>query len=366
MYKHLIRPILFTQDAEFIHTLTIRGLQLVSKMPVLAGGMRIFCKSANIPVDLFGLRFPNPIGLAAGMDKEGVALRAWEAMGFGYSEIGAVTYYPQPGNPAPRCFRAIKDEAIVNRMGFNNGGAKALADLLTKYRSNNTMPLHPVGINLGKSKITPEDEAPEDYARSFALLKDLADFFVVNVSCPNQANLRKLQNKESLKKIFSALQNVNRKGGTKTKPILVKISPDLPFETLEGILELLPQWGVAGIVATNTTTTRPQSNNPKCRKTYAQQGGLSGRPLRERSTECIDFIYRKTEGKLPIIGVGGIFSAEDAWEKIIHGASLLQLFSSLVFEGPTVVRRINAGILERMKQHGFQRLQDAVGSAIKK
>lgn len=366
LYRKIARPILFTQDAELIHNLTLKSLQYMSRSAHLCRGINCLCSSPELPVSLLGLRFPNPIGLAAGMDKGGVALRAWEAMGLGFSEIGAVTWYAQPGNPPPRVFRAIPEGAIVNRMGFNNEGAKALVEVLEKCKARGAWPHHPVGINLGKSKKTPLDEAPKDYASSLLVLKEWGDFFVVNVSSPNTPNLRKLQDKDALKAIFSQLQEVNHKGNKAPKPIFLKVAPDLTFEALEEIVKLLPKLEIAGIVATNTTITRPETSHAKVKKVYEETGGLSGKPLRQRSTEMIEFLYRNTGGQVPIIGVGGIFNAEDAWEKITHGACLLQIFTGLVYEGPQVCRQINTGLEAKLREHGYKTIQEAVGSAVRK
>lgn len=289
------------------------------------------------PVEVFGLKFPNPVGLAAGMDKFAAALPIWECLGFGFTELGGVTWHAQPGNDMPRMFRAVPDRALINRMGFNNPGAETMARTLADWKRSGDWPKHPVGMNLGKSKITPLDKAAEDYANSFRLLRDFADFFVVNVSSPNTPNLRQLQDKSALDEILAALQQINT---TPKKPILVKIAPDLSLEAVDEIIELAMQRQLAGIVATNTTITRPQSNN----SVYAQTGGLSGAPLRQRSTEMIRHIHKQTAGKLPIIGVGGIFSAADAAEKIEAGASLLQIYTGLVYEGPAIVKSIVSGL----------------------
>jgi dihydroorotate dehydrogenase len=312
-----------------------------------------------LPVELFGLKFPNPVGLAAGLDKLGQAVPAWSALGFGFSELGGVTRQAQPGNPAPRLFRAIKDEAIVNSMGFNNDGAAALAEALAQWKQRGLWPGHPVGINLGKSKVTPLDKAAEDYACSFRALRPLADFFVVNVSSPNTPNLRQLQDKAALDEILAALQQINT--GPAAAPILVKVAPDLSFEALDEILELAMPRGLAGIVATNTTITRPPAADEAGRRAYAQPGGLSGRPLRQRSTEVIRHLYRQSRGALPIIGVGGIFDAADAWEKVTAGASLLQIYTSLIYKGPGVVREIVNGLQTRLAEKGLTRLSEAVG-----
>lgn len=310
-------------------------------------------------MDLFGLHFPNPVGLAAGMDKRAVAVPMWEAMGFGFSELGGVTWHGQPGNPTPRMFRAVADEALVNRMGFNNPGAPAMAQQLAQWHAAKRWPKHPVGINLGKSKITPLEQAAEDYANSFQALRAHADFFVVNVSSPNTPNLRQLQDKSALDEILRELQKLNTP--PHPKPILVKVAPDLTFEALDEILELVEPRQLAGIVATNTTIARPTSDDTDLQRIYGETGGLSGRPLRERSTEVIRHLYRQSKGRVPIIGVGGIFTADDAWEKITAGASLVQLYSSLVYRGPGVVREIVTGLQERLQVSGCKELKEVVG-----
>ncbi|MEK7781517.1 MAG: quinone-dependent dihydroorotate dehydrogenase [Verrucomicrobiota bacterium] len=363
IYRKVIRPSLFTNDAEEIHGRTLHALGWASRHEFVCDAMESFLAPPALPVDLFGLRFPNPIGLAAGMDKFGEAVPAWAALGFGFTELGGVTWHGQPGNPAPRVFRAIADEAIVNRMGFNNDGAEALAEKLRQWRTLGRWPKHPVGINLGKSKITPLDQAAEDYANSFRVLRDLADFFVVNVSSPNTPNLRQLQDKVALDEILTALRQVqnSRPRGHAPKPILVKVAPDLSFEALDEILQLVGPGNIASIVATNTTITRPTTSDIAAQKVYAETGGLSGRPLRNRSTEVIRHLYRQSRGKLPIIGVGGIFTAEDAWEKITAGASLLQVYTGLVYQGPAIAKALVSGLQERLAQAGLPHLQQAVG-----
>jgi len=368
-YRHLVRPVLFTQDAETVHNRTMAGLNRVSRNELFCDAMQSFFGSPNLPVELFGLRFPNPVGLAAGMDKHAAALPAWAAMGFGFSELGGVTWHSQPGNPAPRIFRALADHAIVNRMGFNNPGAAALAERLAEWRASGRWPDHPVGMNLGKSKVTPLDQAADDYANSFRVLRQHLDFFVVNVSSPNTPNLRQLQDKAALDEILAAIQEINTAapapadGHETPKPVLVKVAPDLSFEALDEILELAGPRRIAGIVATNTTITRPDAGDPDSQRVYAETGGLSGRPLRGRSTEVVRHLYRQSQGKLPIIGVGGIFNAADAWEKITAGASLVQLYTGLVYEGPGVVKAIVSGLVEKMEAAGLRSLREAVGSA---
>lgn len=359
-YRRLIRPALFTQDSESIHNRTIAALGKCSRSPALCSLLSSLYSAPELPVEVFGLKFPNPVGLAAGMDKHATAVPAWAALGFGFAELGGVTWHAQPGNPAPRMFRAVRDEALVNRMGFNNPGAEAMAAKLREWHGSGRWPKHPVGINLGKSKITPNEKAAEDYANSFRLLRPLADFFVVNVSSPNTPNLRALQDKSALDEILAALQQIN---STEPKPLLVKVAPDLSFEALDEILELITQRKLSGIVATNTTIARPETANENSRRTYAETGGLSGSPLRARSTEVIRHIHRQTRGALPIIGVGGIFDAEDAWEKIQAGASLVQIYSGLVYEGPALVGDVVRGLAVKLRQSGHESLRAAVGTA---
>jgi dihydroorotate dehydrogenase len=331
--------------------------------------VRGFFSAPSLPTDLFGLSFPNPVGLAAGMDKCASALPMWEHLGFGFCELGGVTWHPQPGNPQPRIFRAIRDRALINRMGFNNPGALALAGKLGDWKRSGLWPAHPVGMNLGKSKITPLGDAAEDYANSFRALRAYIDFFVVNVSSPNTPNLRQLQDKAALDEILAALQEAQEEPsepgsgfdpGAK-RPILVKVAPDLSFDALDEILELAGPRDIAGIVATNTTVVRPQTPDPVLVKTYAEAGGLSGAPLRARSTEVVRHLYRQTRGELPVIGVGGIFSAADAWEKIAAGASLIQIYTGLVYEGPGVAAGIIRGLKRRLEERGFRHLAQAVG-----
>jgi dihydroorotate dehydrogenase len=358
-YRQVVRPVLFNYDSEQIHDSTLANLARMSRSRLSLDLIESFYGMAHLPVHLRGLSFPNPVGLAAGMDKQGVAVPAWAAFGFGFSELGGVTWHPQPGNAQPRMFRAISDEALINRMGFNNRGAEALAERLSYWKRSGFWPKHPVGINLGKSKITPIENAADDYAQSFRALKDLADFFVVNVSSPNTPNLRQLQDRDALDEILAALQSING-GGTTAKPILVKVAPDLSFEALDEILELSEPRNLAGIVATNTTISRPVGDERSAR-IYTETGGLSGRPLRERSTEVIRHLYLRSEGKLPIIGVGGIFNAQDAWDKVTAGASLVQVYTGMVYEGPGIARAVAEGLATLLQESGMKSLAEAVG-----
>jgi dihydroorotate dehydrogenase len=385
LHRTIVRPMLFAQDAERAHNFALGQLARASRSKFACDVIGKIYSAPELSVEVFGLKFSNPVGLAAGMDKFATAVPVWEKFGFGFCELGGVTWHAQPGNPLPRMFRAVADEAIVNRMGFNNPGAEALAQKLAEWRKLGRWPNHPVGINLGKSKITPLEKAAEDYANSFRVLRPHFDFFVVNVSSPNTPNLRQLQDKSALDEILAALQEVNRKCSAESvagrsslgttseavdyglrttdyQPILVKVAPDLSFEALDEILELVATRNITGVVATNTTILRPHTNDFNLQKTYAETGGLSGKPLRARSTEIIHHIFRQTRGQLPIIGVGGIFNADDAWEKITAGASLVQVYTGLIYEGPGLAKKIVAGLIKHMKKEGVRSLKEIVGS----
>lgn len=366
-YRILVRPLLFAQDSEKIHNRTLNVLAWASRHPLVSGALASVFHSAELPVELFGLKFPNPVGLAAGMDKQAAAVPIWAALGFGFAELGGVTWHPQPGNPKPRMFRIVSEAALINRMGFNNPGAEAMAERLAEWKAMRRWPNHPVGINLGKSKATPLAEAAQDYSNSFRMLWPQADFFVVNVSSPNTPNLRQLQDKAALDEILAALQGVNRimsQSGPNphpSKPVLIKIAPDLSLNAIDDMLQLATSRQVAGIVATNTTISRPNTTDAELQHIFKETGGLSGRPLAARSTEVIRHLYRQTKGEMPIIGVGGIFSAEDAWEKVAAGASLVQLYSGLVYEGPALALKIVIGLRKRVTNAGFSDLSQAVG-----
>ncbi|MDD5140463.1 MAG: quinone-dependent dihydroorotate dehydrogenase [Verrucomicrobiales bacterium] len=365
-YRKLVRPLLFAQDAERAHNSALAMLGCASRSRLACGVIGSIYGAPELPVEVFGLKFPNPVGLAAGMDKHAAAVPAWERLGFGFSELGGVTWHAQPGNPSPRMFRAVADAAIVNRMGFNNSGAEAVAQKLGEWKKRRRWPGHPIGINLGKSKVTPLEEAAGDYASSFNALRDLADFFVINVSSPNTPGLRQLQDKAALDEILAAIQEQNGPQPADPRhrpPILVKVAPDLSFEALDEILELVGPRHIAGIVATNTTLSRPQTNDAVLQRIYSETGGLSGRPLRARSTEVIRHLHKQTKGRLPIIGVGGIFDADDAWEKITAGASLVQIYSGMVYEGPGIAKSIVTGLLQRMEKEGVRKLKDLAGTA---
>ncbi|MGO8763514.1 MAG: quinone-dependent dihydroorotate dehydrogenase [Limisphaerales bacterium] len=361
-YHNIARPVLFAQDAERAHDFTMTVLARAARSNLAGRALEKFFPVPEIPIEVLGLNFRNPLGLAAGMDKFAAAVPVWEKLGFGFCELGGVTWRAQPGNPAPRIFRAVSEGAIVNRMGFNNPGAEVMAEELAAWKSSGRWPNHPVGVNLGKSKVTPLEKAAEDYAGSFRVLREHADFFVINVSSPNTPGLRQLQDKSALAEILAAIQQLQREV-PRPKPILVKIAPDLSLEAVDEVLELAGSQNISGIVATNTTPARPPTENPALQKIYSEAGGLSGRPLRARSTEIIRHIFQQTRGQLPIIGVGGIFNATDAWEKIAAGASLIQIYTGLVFEGPGLIKKILSDLVLRMENQGVKDLKQVVGSA---
>jgi dihydroorotate dehydrogenase len=309
----------------------------------------------------FGLTFSNPVGLAAGFDKNGVAARGLAALGFGFLEVGTVTHLKQQGNLTPRLFRLPLDRALINRLGFNNEGAHRVAENLRGAR-----PACVLGINIGKSRAVPVEEATGDYLSSFELVYDVADYVAINVSSPNTPGLRELQRADALFALLRALQERNRElmkscGREAALPLLLKIAPDLNESELEAIVEVAERAALSGIIATNTTTGRAGLLTPARLVKNFGEGGLSGAPLRSRSTEIIAALYRLTRGRVPIIGVGGIFNAQDAWEKICAGASLVQLYTGFVYEGFDIVRDINDGLAEILTGQGFGSLDEAVG-----
>lgn len=331
-FYRLIRPLLFLLDPERAHHVAMSGLKAAG--PLLrhvTGG-----SDPRLERTVFGVRFPNPVGLAAGFDKDALALTGWEALGFGFAEVGTITSRAQPGNPRPRLFRFPRQRAIVNRMGFNNDGADAVASRLRRLHGTRGWPRIPIGINLGKSKVTPLDEATADYLLSFERLHHYGDYFVLNVSSPNTPGLRALQDREALNHLVETVQRRN----TTAKPLLVKIAPDLSWEAIEEIIALATEHGLAGIVATNTSTDHSCLGPGP-----ALQGGLSGDPLRARATQIVRFIAERSE--LPIIAVGGISSVDSALEKFDAGASLIQLYTGLIYEGPGLVADIKRALLRR-------------------
>ena len=320
-----------------------------------------FCiQDTRLQQTLWGLDFPNPFGLAAGFDKDGTAAGIWSSFGFGFAELGAVTLHSQSGNPRPRMFRLPKDKAALNRMGANNLGAAVMADTLSQTWKRQLRKI-PIGINLCKSKIASLEDAATDYVGSFQYLQDVADYFVINVSSPNTPGLRSLQAGEQLEPILSGLQTAN----TQNKPILIKIAPDLDWQDIKDILNLAGNYNLSGVIATNTTIRRDGLNTkilPETGKSIQDEaGGISGLPVKQRATEVIRFIDQETDAKLPIIGVGGIFNADDAWEKIIAGASILQVYTGWVYEGPWMVNQVLSGLLAKLNDAELDHISEAVG-----
>lgn len=359
VYRSLLRPLLFRLPPETSHHLALQSLRFARPINSL-----IFKESkatSALNIKLFGLNFTNPVGLAAGFDKDGIALPELAQLGFGHIEAGTVTFHPQPGNPRPRLFRLPKDQALINRAGFNNEGAAAFAEKVSNRR-----PKCVLGVSIGKSKITPLAQAVDDYLASFEIVYRVADYVAINVSSPNTPQLRELQQTDQLSALLTALQKRNfdlqqRWRRDVPLPLLVKISPDVDRAELEKIVDVVTHQKIDGIIATNTTISRDNLKSSVSEVEECGQGGLSGKPIRKRSTEVISAIYRLTQGRIPIIGVGGVFNALDAWEKISAGASLVQLYTGFVYQGPCVARQINEGLLQLMNKNGFEKLEHAVG-----
>jgi dihydroorotate dehydrogenase len=391
LYENILRPAMFSLDAERAHELGLESLRLGLSFDLaqrIAAGR--FSAPSFDDLERFGLRFANPLGVAAGFDKNGVVVNQLASLGFGFVEVGTVTFKPQKGNEKPRLFRLPEDKALINRLGFNNDGAAAVAERLRKLDRRCV-----VGVNIGRNKDVPNEEAVENYLASFDLVHGVADYIAINISSPNTPNLRELQRGESFEELIRELTVRNRdlssdvlspdvlspgfsrpnsqerppKGGTQNgtqngtqdpKPLLVKIAPDLSESEIEQIVDICLKHGIGGIIATNTTTGRENVKSREVAKLGA--GGLSGLPLRERSTDVIASVFRYSKGKLPIIGVGGIFTAEGAFEKIAAGASLLQAYTGFVYTGPSFARNVNRGLLHMLKVRGFKNLDEAVGS----
>lgn len=336
MYKSIIRPILFNFDPEKVHHFTFSFLRFVNKIPFVSSILKscYTVEDKRLEKEVFGLKFKNPVGLAAGFDKDAKLYKELSNLGFGFIEIGTLTPKPQDGNPKKRLFRLKEDNGIINRMGFNNGGVFEAVERLKKNK--NVL----IGGNIGKNKVTPNEDAISDYEICFDALYDVVDYFVVNVSSPNTPNLRELQDKEPLTKLLQTLQDKNQTK-PKQKPILLKIAPDLTDEQLLDIIDIVKETKIAGVIATNTTISREnlKSENQK------EIGGLSGKPLAKRSTEVIRFLSEKSNKAFPIIGVGGIHTPEDALEKLEAGASLVQLYTGFIYEGPKLIKQINKRIL---------------------
>jgi dihydroorotate dehydrogenase len=359
LYQLLLQPLLFRFDPERAHDLTLGLLLRLAQMPSLLKLWQCWqpLEHATLQTQVAGLHFPNPVGLAAGFDKSATAVAAFQALGFGFVEVGTVTPRPQVGNPLPRLLRVPADEAVINRMGFNNDGATAVAQRL-KLPPGRT----PIGVNLGKNADTPLEQALNDYRACLEELFDVGNYVVVNVSSPNTPGLRALQTHASLRMLLNGVQDCNqalaRARQVQPRPLFVKIAPDLQPHELDDIVEAAQTCALDGIIATNTTTGREGLTT-----VIAEPGGLSGRPLRQRSTEVIRHVYRRAQGHIPIIGVGGIFSAEDAYEKICAGASLVQLYTGLIYRGPGLPHRINVGLERLLQRDGLTQLSQAVGRA---
>jgi dihydroorotate dehydrogenase len=342
-YRALLRPWLFLADPEAAHERALNLAASVGRCRIARDAIETMfaVEDRRLRQTVFGTEFPNPVGLAAGYDKNAVGLEFWPTLGFGFVEIGSVTLSAQPGNEPPRVFRLPKERALVNRMGFNNDGAEAIAARIPP-------PPHriPVAVNIGKNRDVDLARAGENYAAAIDKFRDHADIVVINVSSPNTPGLRKLQDKEMLDELL------NRVAGLKTTtPVLLKIAPDLTFDQIDDVVSLIERYKLAGVVATNTTIDHPTP----------PEGGLSGVPLRARATECIRHICRQTRGRVPIIGVGGIFTATDAYEKIRAGACLVEVWTGMIYEGPSIVRNINCGLLRLLERDGFGSIADAVG-----
>ena len=338
MYKGIIRPFLFLLKPEAVHSLVVKSIKIFFFIPFVKPIVRsVFgCKNpSKLKRNVFGLEFINPIGLAAGFDKNADLFQHFDAFGFSFIEVGTITPKAQPGNPKPRSFRLKKDKALINRMGFNNKGVDNAVNNL-KGRKN---PRIIIGGNIGKNTLTPNDKAHEDYLYCFKELYDHVDYFVVNVSCPNIKDLKQLQDSDNLSGILSEV-TLYRSSQKQYKPILLKVSPDLTTEQLDSNIETAQQFNLDGFVATNTTTSRENLSTDKLTVETIANGGLSGEPLKNRSTEVIRYIHSKTKGSMPIIGVGGISSVEDALEKLDAGASLIQLYTGFIYEGPGIIKKI--------------------------
>jgi dihydroorotate dehydrogenase len=351
LYEHVVRPVLFKQDSERAHELGVEAMALLGKLGAVCRGLETLTQLPRAqyrPVQAFGLTFPNAVGLAAGFDKNARAWQAAAALGFGHVEIGTVTALAQPGNPQPRMFRYPSEEAVINRMGFNNDGAEAVAARLAGQPRPGKRRI-PLGINLGKSKAAALEDAVGDYLESFAKLADYADYLVLNVSSPNTPGLRQLQDEKPLRELLGAIMRANHarvaaKGGA-LLPVLLKIAPDLSYPQIDAALGVIAEFGLSGIIATNTTLARPGF--------FAgvnEMGGLSGKPVRARSTEIINYIARATHGRLPIIGVGGITDTASAAEKLDAGATLVQVYTGMVYRGPFFARDLAWGVGARQRE----------------
>jgi dihydroorotate dehydrogenase len=364
LYAALGRPLLFRLEPERVHALAIASL--AASAPVLDGLARPPDGGGRLAQDLLGSRFPNPVGLAAGFDKYAKAAAAWPALGFGFAEIGTVTALPQPGNPRPRLHRLPDDRALINSLGFNNAGADATTARLEALARRGLLGRAPLGVNVGKSKVTQAADAPADYARTVERLWRHAAYVTVNVSSPNTPGLRDLQAAGPLGAILAAIDAVNRReaaaAGRDPVPVLVKLAPDLEPAQLDAAVDLALERGLAGVVVANTTVSRAGLRSPA--RLTQREGGLSGAPLRDQATRLVARVAARAAGRLTVVGVGGIFTADDAWEKLTAGASLVQLYTGFVYGGPGTARAIADGLLARMDREGVRHVSEVVGTAI--
>ncbi|MCQ4087034.1 quinone-dependent dihydroorotate dehydrogenase [Saccharibacillus sp. JS10] len=359
LYERLAKPLFFRMDPEKAHHLVIDGMRRAESTP---GGLTLLRKMYGTEQDeallteVAGLTFPSPIGLAAGLDKNAEAVPGFSSVGFGFMEVGTVTPFAQPGNEQPRLFRLPSDEALINRMGFNNEGAEAMKNRLASLTERPV----PIGVNIGKNKVTPNEEAYLDYERCIRMLYPYADFFIVNISSPNTPDLRRLQHGDDLRRLLTAVTQelANQAGEAMPKPVFVKIAPDLDDAELEQTVEAISQSGVSGLIATNTTLSREGLTHSN----KVEMGGLSGRPLTGRSTEIVRRAYAQTQGRLPIVGSGGIFTAEDAYAKIRAGASLIEIYTAMIYKGPEINRQLHTGLKKLLQMDGFTHISQAVGA----
>ncbi|MFD2117282.1 quinone-dependent dihydroorotate dehydrogenase [Paenibacillus yanchengensis] len=361
LYRTILKPVFFKMDPEKAHHLVVDGLAMTGKVPGVTRMLDTMYGIKPMPelqTEVFGISFPHPVGLAAGLDKNGKSADGFSSIGFGFIEVGTVTPEGQPGNEQPRLFRLPEDEALINRMGFNNEGTAAMAGYLKKRKLHHI----PVAINIGKNKDTANELAHEDYEACIRALYGYGDFFVVNISSPNTQGLRDLQHGDDLRNLLTAvtteMNSQSQRLGSRTKPVLVKIAPDMTDEQLANTVETIKNSGVSGIIATNTTLSRDGLTHANAKET----GGMSGVPLRERSTEVIREVFKQTAGKIPIIGSGGIFSSQDAYDKIRAGASLVEIYSALIYKGPGIMKELTAGLVECLRKDGYRNIAEAVGA----
>jgi dihydroorotate dehydrogenase len=365
IYKSLVRPLLFRKDPEDSHE---RILCLLARLEMFSEVLEGFyqVEDERLVVKLGALTFPNPVGLAAGFDKNALAPKMLSAFGFGFMEVGAITAQAQPGNPKPRLYRLPEDDALINRLGFNNEGAAAIAKRLERLRVRGKRPKIPLGLNIGRTKIVETRDAVTDFLSCFETLFPHGDFFTLNVSSPNTPNLRDLQEKTLLRELVSAVQEKNRQLSERAniglKPVFVKIAPDMDFSQLDEIVEVIDQAQLSGIVATNATAFMREG---LISLHGVEPGGLSGRPITKAVTRFIAHIYKITQGRLTIIGVGGIFNAQDAYDKLRAGANAVQIYTGWVYEGPAAVKRINRGLLNLLERDGLKHISQAVGCGVR-